>query len=48
MNSQAQVTLHFGQWRKLIFNKIGCQKYDAPTQSAFMKYYHTNVSNASI
>ena len=31
MNSQAQGTLHFGQWRKLTFCKIGCQKYDAPT-----------------
>ena len=30
MYSQAQVTLHFGQRRKLSFNKIGCQKYDAP------------------
>ena len=27
--SQTQVTLHFGQRRKS-FNKIGCQKYDAP------------------
>ena len=33
MYDQAQVALHFGQWRKLTFNKIGCQKYDAPTQS---------------
>ena len=45
MYNQAQVTLHFaiGQWRKLTFNKIGCQKYDAPTQSACTKYYFHEV-----
>ena len=40
--SQAQVTLHFGEWRKLTFNKIRCQKAP-PTQSACSKYYFHEV-----